>query len=297
MHTRFFYYISFFAILATFSCTRGYAQLNDSTAADDTLQLESITTATIASDSIENCRSNDSADAKLNKGNKPSKITIYDLPYSRTTRMEDWKRLSYNTATFVGAGIVTLLVLECLPEGATAWDKTEIKNTPFWKRYGNNVAAGPVWDKDNFVFNYILHPYGGAVYYMGARSNGFNMLGSCLYATFVSAVLWEYGIEAFMEIPSIQDLFVTPIAGTIVGEGFYQLKRKIVHDDYRLFGSKAAGVVVAWFIDPLNEFVSLFAGNPCKRVKPGHISSISCTPNINFMGKHPRLSLSAVVTF
>lgn len=221
-------------------------------------------------------------------------LTLYDLPYSRTRRMENWRRLAYNTATFVGAGVVTLLVLECLPEGATAWDKSEIKHTPFWHRYGNHVKDGPVWDKDNAVFNYVLHPYGGAVYYMSARSNGFNILGSLLYASFVSNVLWEYGIEAFMEIPSIQDMIVTPIAGTVIGEGFYRLKRKIVQDDYRLFGSRAMGVAVAWFIDPINEFVSLFAGNPCKRGK--HAASITCSPSINLLGKRPQVGFSAVIT-
>ena len=194
----------------------------------------------------------------------------------------------------MGAGVVTLLVLECLPEGATAWDKSEIKHTPFWHRYGNHVKDGPVWDKDNAVFNYVLHPYGGAVYYMSARSNGFNILGSLLYASFVSNVLWEYGIEAFMEIPSIQDMIVTPIAGTVIGEGFYRLKRKIVQDDYRLFGSRAMGVAVAWFIDPINEFVSLFAGNPCKRGK--HAASITCSPSINLLGKRPQVGFSAVIT-
>lgn len=225
-------------------------------------------------------------------------LTLYDLPYSPKRRMENWRRLAYNTTAFVGAGVVTLFVLECLPEGATAWDKSEIKHTSFWHRYGNHVADGPVWDKDNFVFNYILHPYGGAVYYMSARSNGFNILGSFLYASFVSNVLWEYGIEAFMEIPSIQDMFVTPVCGSLIGEGFYRVKRSIVANDYCLWGSKACGKIVAWLVDPINEFVSLFAGNPWKykKAKPGHIQSLECVPSVNLFGHHPQVGFSAVIT-
>ena len=129
---------------------------------------------------------------------------------------------------------------------------------------------------------------------MSARINGFNILGSMLYATFVSNVLWEYGIEAFMEIPSIQDMIITPIAGTVIGEGFYRLKRKIVQDDYRLFGSRAMGVAVAWIVDPINEFVNLFAGNPCKRGK--HAASFTCNPSIDLLGRRPQVGFTAVIT-
>lgn len=290
-----FYHLSILVFLAAMG-TAGYACPQDSVCLIDTTSLAATATATGDTTGGSEIHATTRADTALMKPSR--QLTLYDLPYSRKTRMENWKRLSYNTATFVGAGILTLFVLECLPEGATAWDKSELKHTAFWHRYGNHVKQGPVWDKDNFVFNYILHPYGGAVYYMGARSNGFNMLGSFLYSSFVSNVLWEYGIEAFMEIPSIQDLMVTPIVGSLVGESFYRLKRKIVRDDYTLFGSKAVGATVAWLIDPLNEFVSLFAGNPCKhpKAKPGQVSSISCAPGIHFMGKHPQFSLAAIIT-
>ena len=192
-------------------------------------------------------------------------VTLYDLPYSTCTSLPDYKRLAWNTATFVGAGVATLLVLEMLPEDATAWNKDEIRNTSFFHRWTTHVKDGPVWDKDNPIFNNILHPYGGAVYYMSARSCGCNVLGAAAYSFFVSTMLWEYGIECFMEVPSMQDLIVTPLAGSLVGEGFYAIKRHIVAHDYHLWGSWFLGHLVAWVVDPINEFVSLFAGNPCKR--------------------------------
>ena len=127
--------------------------------------------------------------------------------------------------------------------------------------------------------HYILHPYAGAVYYMGARSLGFNRLGSFLYCTAISTIFWEYGIEAFMEKPSIQDLILTPLSGILLGEVFYKLKRRIVSDGYRLWGSRVWGNIVAFLIDPVNEVIGLFAGNPCRdALKMKNRVDVSCTP-------------------
>lgn len=187
---------------------------------------------------------------------------IYDYPYSRTFRCENWHRLWQNTAVLFGGGFVALGVLELLPDDATAWNKAEIHKKPIFQRWWTNVKKGPVWDHDNPIFNYVLHPYGGAAYYMSARSQGFNVLGSFLYSAAISTCFWEYGIEAFMEIPSIQDLFVTPVVGSIVGECFYRVKRHIVENDYTLAGSYFLGRAVCFILDPVNEVADLFRGNP-----------------------------------
>lgn len=187
--------------------------------------------------------------------------TIYDYPYSQSLSKPDWNRLWVNTGVLVGAGVVTMAVLEALPEDATAWNKAENASTPLFKRWAQHVKAGPVWDKDNHLFNYVLHPYAGAVYYMSARSCGFNCWGSFLYSFCVSTFFWEYGFEAFNEIPSIQDLVITPVAGLVLGEAFYLAKRQIVSDGYRLFGSKPLGYAVAWLLDPFNETIGYFYGD------------------------------------
>jgi hypothetical protein len=211
----------------------------------------------------------------------PSKVNIYDLPYSMTANYPNYKRLALNTGVLYGAGVLSLGVLYALPEDATAWNKSETINTPPFKRWWRNVKRGPVVDKDNFIFNYVLHPYGGAAYYMGARSQGFNILYSALYATGISTIFWEYGIEAFMEIPSLQDLIITPIAGTLMGEGFYILKRHIVANDYRLFGSPILGNIVAYLIDPVNEVIGIFAGNPSRTNRRSADSTLAYTPWIS----------------
>ena len=193
------------------------------------------------------------------------KPTIYDLPYSLSENMPNVKKLVINTATLYAAGVLTLGVLELLPEDATAWNKKEIRDTPLFERWWNHVREGPVWDKDNWVFNYILHPYGGAAYYMSARTQGCSAINSFLYGFAVSTIFWEYGIEAFNEIPSYQDMFITPIVGAIMGEAFYKLKRRILQDDTSLFGSRLLGNITLFLIDPVNEVLGLIYGNDARR--------------------------------
>lgn len=190
----------------------------------------------------------------------------YELPYSMTGNSYDWHRLWINTSVLSGAFVGTLLVLECLPEAATSWNRAELQDVPLLKRWRDHVIKqGPEWDHDKFYFNYILHPYAGAAYFMSARSCGFNFWRSALYGSIVSTVGWEFGVEAFMERPSIQDLFVTPIVGSCIGEGFYRAKRWLVEHDYRLLGSPVLGGIVAFLIDPVNEFTGIWLGNPARR--------------------------------
>lgn len=187
--------------------------------------------------------------------------SIYCYPYSRTFSNGNWGRLWANTGTLVGAYVGALLVLECLPEDATAWNRAEIQNVPLFKRWRNHVLReGPEWDHDNPIFNYVLHPYAGAAYFMACRSCGFNFWQSFLYSATISTVGWEFGIEAFMERPSIQDIFITPGVGSVIGEVFYKVKRGIVADDYRLAGSKVLGNIVVFLVDPVNEALDLFRG-------------------------------------
>jgi len=198
------------------------------------------------------------------KGMVPS---IYELPYSMRGSYKDWHRLWVNTAVLSGAFIGTLLVLECLPEDATSWNRAEIQKDPPQKRWFRNVfKRGFEWDHDNPIFNYILHPYAGAAYFMSARSCGFNFYESMLYSACISTIGWEFGIEACMERPSIQDIFITPLVGSIIGELFYKVKRHIVANDYCLWGSSVVGNIVSFLVDPVNEVVGLFSGNPARKL-------------------------------
>ncbi len=213
-----------------------------------------------------------------------STLDIYDFPYSKSFSCPNKRRLTQNTIALFGGGLTALGVLELLPENATAWNKTKLRETPFFKRWWMHVKKGAVWDRDNWVFNYVLHPYGGAAYYMSARSQGFNTWQSALYSLSISTLFWEYGIEAFMEYPSIQDLIITPVVGSIIGEQFYKIKHRIVHNDYRLLGSVLFGHVVCFVLDPVNEFMDLFRSNYRHNNKSCHpidVSSMLAPKSIN----------------
>lgn len=227
-----------------------------------------------------------------------SNINIYDVPYSRKARYENWNRLWLNTGVLYGAGFAALAVLESLPEDATNWNRAELSRVSPFKRWVNHVSVGAHVDSDNPIFNYIMHPYGGAAYFMTARSQGFNFWGSTLYCFCISTFFWEYGIEAFMEIPSIQDLIITPVAGALLGECFYKLKRRIVNDGYTLWGSRFVGNVVAFLIDPVNEFVGLFAGNACRqRLKAKRKIDIAFSPIIDPSSRTSMYGFALNVTF
>lgn len=201
--------------------------------------------------------------------------TIYGRPASWTYSDPWWHGLWINTAVYAGAFVGTLFVLECLPEDATAWNRQELQKDPFYTRWFNNIfKKGPEWDHDKVIFNFVLHPYAGAAYFMAARTCGFNFWQSLLYSACISTIGWEFGIEACMERPSYQDIFITPLVGSIMGEGFYRLKRLIVNRDYRVLGSPVIGHILAFFLDPVNEVVGLLSpSHSCRTIGPGCIHS------------------------
>jgi hypothetical protein len=133
-------------------------------------------------------------------------------------RQRDWAGITRDTAFLLGYQVVFAGVLYFLPESVTGWTK-EQKNATV-KKWKENVQ-NPAWDKDKFWINYIAHPYFGATYYIRARERGFGEFGSFWYSALLSA-LYEFGIEAFFEPPSKQDLIVTPVGGFLVGKYIFE---------------------------------------------------------------------------
>jgi len=199
-------------------------------------------------------------------------VTPYALPASmHCTGGRDWHRLWVNTAVLSGAFVGTLFVLECLPEDATSWNRASIQTVPLFQRWYRNIfVRNPEWDHDNPIFNYVLHPYAGAAYFMAARSCGFSFWGAALYSAAVSTIGWEFGIEAFMERPSYQDIVITPVVGSLIGEAFYRAKRAIVDRGYELLGSPLLGRAVCFLLDPVNEVIDLLRGSPTRRLAARH---------------------------
>ena len=184
--------------------------------------------------------------------------SIYLRDYSLMENQVDWELMKTDNYVMLGASVVVLGILYLLPESFTNWDKDDAKLDKLFDKWWDNVKEGPVVDEDDFFLNYVAHPYCGAVYYMAARSAGANIFYSFLYSTVLSTFFWEYGIEAFAEVPSVQDLIVTPVVGSIFGEGFYLVKRHILKNDGKLFNSSILGTTAMYLMDPITEISNLF---------------------------------------
>jgi hypothetical protein len=159
------------------------------------------------------------------------------------------KNIITSTRNVALAALGVAGVLYLMPESVSKWDKSKMKNLP--KNWEENVKAGPHMDKDDWMINYIGHPYSGAAYYQVARNEGLSMMQSFGYSVLMSTFFWEFGVEAFAEQPSIQDLFATPIVGSILGEIFYRAEQKIKANDGELLGSKRLGAFAMIVMNPM----------------------------------------------
>jgi len=139
-------------------------------------------------------------------------------------RIPDWNGIWRDTGILFGSQVVAAGITLVLPESVSGWSSAEKKNS--FKKYGDNFIH-PVLDKDKFYINYILHPYWGATYYTRARERGFDKGSSFIYSTLIST-LYEFGPECFYEKPSIQDLIVTPVAGSLLGAFIFEPLRESI---------------------------------------------------------------------
>ncbi|TWI77336.1 uncharacterized protein DUF3943 [Desulfobotulus alkaliphilus] len=179
-----------------------------------------------------------------------------------TTEGADRDRLLSQTRVIVGMGVVSAGVLYTMPESVTGWDRS----VPVSQRPGdwwNNVSRPPVWDNDHWFFNYVGHPYCGGVYYQVARKSGYSQRDSVVYSALMSTFFWEYGLEAFAERPSIQDLIITPLAGWVYGEWAFRREKKILDNEGRFMGSRGLGSVMLFVLDPIDHighWINLLVG-------------------------------------
>lgn len=157
--------------------------------------------------------------------------------------------LSVGSGLILGGTLVGAGVLYLMPESVTNWNKKEIYN--LGDNWARKTARGPIVDGDDWYLNWITHPYWGAVYYMQPRVAGYSWAESALYSTLASALFWEYGVEAFAETPSWQDIVITPAVGSILGELFYQASMKIHKNHNTLLGSRFLGKTALLLMDPV----------------------------------------------
>ncbi len=123
-----------------------------------------------------------------------------------------------DTAYFMVFQLAVIGVLYVAPEAISNWTE-EDKQTWNSDKWQENVSD-PQRDTDDPIINYVLHPYWGATYYIRGRERGFTRPQSFLFS-FGLSFLFEYGFEAVFENPSYQDLWVTPVIGSLIGEFWF----------------------------------------------------------------------------
>ena len=89
----------------------------------------------------------------------------------------------------------------------------------------------PHFDFDGFNYNVFAHSIVGQLYYQYYRSRGYSEGASFLW-TFLSSAAFEFSIETVTERPSFQDVYQTPVFGTLVGMGFERISLFLHSTDF-----------------------------------------------------------------
>lgn len=184
----------------------------------------------------------------------------------------DWAGLGRDSAFILGYHLVIAGILWVLPSDVSNWSERE--KTRGAENWVNNVTK-PEWDMDSWWINYITHPYFGAAYYIRARERGFDEVSSFAYSALASAA-YEFGVEAFFEKPSIQDLIVTPVGGALLGAFVFEPIRNRIKLKQELAWYDHLGLILTDPIGALNSgFERLFGIKSDIRVylKPPSIAS------------------------
>jgi len=172
------------------------------------------------------------------------------------TSVPDWGGIRRDVAMLVGAQAGAVGLLYVLPESVTGWSD-ESKRDKF-KNYPKNFV-NPVFDDDEYYLNYVLHPYWGASYYIRGRERGLDKVQSFMYSALLSA-MFEFGVECVFEKPSIQDLIVTPVAGSLVGVFIFEPWRSSIKRKQELRWYDHATLVITDPIGVLSKGVERIFG-------------------------------------
>ncbi len=110
------------------------------------------------------------------------------------------------------------------------------------KNYQKNFGK-LVFDQDEPFWNEFIHPITGAQLYLLYRADGYDRLRA-LEMTLISSSLFEFTVEIFTEPASVQDLYQTPILGTVLGYGLENISMFLLNSDTTM------GLIIGHLINP-----------------------------------------------
>lgn len=106
-----------------------------------------------------------------------------------------------------------------------------------FKKYKHNFGK-IVFDKDEPIWNNLIHPITGSQLYLLYRADGYTKMEAMAMSA-ISSTLFEFTVEILSEPASIQDLYQTPVLGTILGLGIEHFSMFLLNSDSsisRFFG-------------------------------------------------------------
>jgi hypothetical protein len=119
-----------------------------------------------------------------------------------------------------------------------------------FENYKNNLGK-VVFDKDTPFWNWFVHPISGSQLYLYYRANGYNRVDSMALA-FISSTLFEFTIEIYTEPASIQDIYQTPVLGSILGLGLENLSLWLLNSGHpigKFLGHTLNPSTLFWFFE------------------------------------------------
>jgi hypothetical protein len=102
-----------------------------------------------------------------------------------------------------------------LSQPSTVKEKGSLEN--YRKNFGKLV-----FDKDEPFWNWFVHPISGSQLFLFYRARGYSR-SDALTMSFISSTLFEFTVEIYTEPASVQDLYQTPILGSVLGLGLEKL--------------------------------------------------------------------------
>jgi len=121
------------------------------------------------------------------------------------------------------------------------------------------VGTGYELDVNNYSTNYVWHPFAGTNYFHVARSSHLSFIESAVFATLGSSI-WEFFGE-IREKVSVNDMIVTPVAGTAIGETTMQLSGFFTRSRHDKIHNKVLAVVFS----PVKAVNDIFDGGVPRR--------------------------------
>ena len=162
----------------------------------------------------------------------------FDYP-SRSLKNKFWRSVGYSSTYNATMGLALVL----MPYEISKWSRTHnFKISVILNQYKSSFTKPPVFDNDLFVVNYLGHPYQGAFYFNTIRSQGGTFWQSSLF-NLTQSFIWEYVWEGGLESPSIQDLIVTPIIGSLVGELSHRATLAMLKNGFKWYEKVAVCII------------------------------------------------------